>query len=56
MEKQGVIKAGLTPPEEKDDVKKAAVATPAQLEQDPTRRMADTVASKLTVQTKTTTP
>jgi len=47
MEKQGVIKDGVTPPEGDDGVKRAAKPTLAQLEQDPTRRLADQVVDQM---------
>jgi len=46
MEKRGVIEPGRTPPEKPAKEKKAATPTPQQLEQDPTRRLADRVADE----------
>jgi len=46
MEKQGVIKDGVTPPEKEKTDKEAAAPSPQQLEQDPVRRMTDKVADK----------
>jgi hypothetical protein len=48
MEKQGIIKEGVTPPEQasEDKPKCASVQTPEMLEQDPTRRLIDVVAKE----------
>ena len=48
MEKQGIIKEGVTPPEQTDESepKCAAAQTPEMLEQDPTRRLIDVVAKE----------
>jgi len=46
MEKQGVIKRGLTKPESDAKEKQASSQTIEQLAQDPVKRMADTVADK----------